>query len=211
MIDGTTPLVLIDFDGVINQFPDDKVRRRGNSTAWMKPDDPRIGLYGPDNWFIPDHKEKVVTGRRGLWTITWSSELVSRIDALGAEVLWLSTWQPYTELLNMHLGVDWHTITWYDPVTGAGRTTGKRRAVLNHLRADRPLVWIDDEETTYGAGLVIQSSGPRMPVLGIGPDSSIGISRPQMDLIERFAAAPPAEPSVRFEVTSNGHDGHWGF
>lgn len=37
----TRPLVFIDFDGVINQFPDDKVMRRQGRTDWMEPDDPR--------------------------------------------------------------------------------------------------------------------------------------------------------------------------
>lgn len=34
------PLLFIDFDGVINQFPDDKVMRRQGRTGWMRPDDP---------------------------------------------------------------------------------------------------------------------------------------------------------------------------
>lgn len=205
------PLMLIDFDGVINQFPDPKVRRRRNTTSWMKPGDPRIALYDAGNWFVPDRKERVDTGRHGSWTITWSSHLVERLRALDAEILWLSTWQPYTELLNAHLGVDWKTVVWYDPVTGAGRLTGKRRAVLDHLGECRPLVWIDDEETTYDAGLAIQSNGPSAPVLGVGPDSSIGISRPQMEMIERFAADPPNESTVCFDVRNGTHEGHWGF
>lgn len=32
----TRPLVFIDFDGVINQFPDDKVIRRQGRTDWLK-------------------------------------------------------------------------------------------------------------------------------------------------------------------------------
>lgn len=35
------PLLFIDFDGVINQFPDPKVMRRQGTTDWMRPDDPR--------------------------------------------------------------------------------------------------------------------------------------------------------------------------
>lgn len=31
------PLLFIDFDGVINQFPDDKVMRRQGRTGWMRP------------------------------------------------------------------------------------------------------------------------------------------------------------------------------
>lgn len=205
------PLILVDFDGVINQFPDDKVRRRQNSTAWMKPGDSRAAVYAADNWFVPDRKERVDTGRRGRWTITWSSELVEHLKSLGAEILWLSTWQPYTELLNEHLSVDWATITWYDPVTGANRLIGKRRAVLDHLREERPLVWIDDEETTYDAGLAVQANVTTAPVLGVGSDSSIGISRPQMELIEGFVADPPNGPTVCFDVRNGTHEGHWGF
>lgn len=206
------PLVLIDFDGVINQFPDEKVRRRQNSTAWMKPDDPRIPVYDPANWFPPDRSHTVWAGNyHGNIRIHWSSQLVDRLRDLDAEILWLSTWQPYIAALNLALDVDWETITWYDPITREGRYTGKRRSVISRLALGRPIVWIDDEETTYDAGLAIQSSGPTAPVLGVGPYSDIGISRPQMDLIERFVAAPPAEPTVRFEVTGNGHESHWGF
>ncbi|KAB7790479.1 hypothetical protein [Bifidobacterium leontopitheci] len=206
-----TPLVLIDFDGVINQFPDDKVRCRQNSTDWMKPGDPRIALYEHARWFVPDSKRYVSAGRLGSYRILWSSELVDRLRTLPAQIMWLSTWQPFTNALNMALDVDWDTINWYDPYTGEGRLTGKRRAVLSHLKTGRPIVWIDDEETTYDAGLDITDAAPAAPVLAVGPDSRIGISRQQMDGIERFVAAPPAEPAVRFDVVQDAHEGHWGF
>lgn len=48
-------------------------------------------------------------------------------------------------------------------------------------------------------------------MLGVGPDSAIGVSRPQMDLIEDFIRNPPAGPVVRFETAGDGHEGHWGF
>lgn len=205
------PLVLIDFDGVINQFPDEKVRRRQNTTSWMEQGDPRIALYSPDNWFIPDHKEMVTTQYHGRLRLLWAAGLVDRLKTLDADILWLSTWQPYTDMLNVHLGIDWETIQWYDPVTRVGRYTGKRRAVLNHLKYGRPIVWIDDEETTYDAGLAITAQEPQAPVLAVGPESHIGINRAQMALIERFVAAPPQEPEVRFEVCGNDHEEHWGF
>lgn len=208
----TRPLVLIDFDGVINQFPDTKVRCRQNSTSWMKPGDPRIPVYDHANWFVPDHNHTVWAGNyHGNIRITWSAELVDRLRTLHAQVLWLSTWQPYTDALNLALNVDWETITWYNPITREGRYTGKRRSVISRLALSRPIVWIDDEETTYDAGLAIQASGPAAPMLGVGPNSDIGISRPQMTMIEQFVNQPPTEPSVRFEVTSNEHEGHWGF
>ena len=181
------PLLFIDFDGVINQFPDPKVMRRQGTTDWMRPDDPRRAAYAPDNWFRPDRRERLLVhdlGRR--FTIRWNAELVARLDALDADKWWLSTWQPETAQLNRALGVD-------------------------ALKQDRPIVWLDDEETTYNAGLAIQTTPHEAPVLGVGPDSAIGIGRPQMDLVEDFIHDPPAGPVVRFETAGDGHEGHWGF
>ena len=164
------PLLFIDFDGVINQFPDDKVMRRQGRTGWMRPDDPHRAAYAPDNWFRPDRRERLLVrdlGRR--FVIRWNAELVARLDALDADKWWLTTWQPETGRLNRALGVDWPTVQWYDP-------------------------------TPHEA-----------PVLGVGPDSAIGVSRPQMDLIEDFIHDPPAGPVVRFETAGDGHEGHWGF
>lgn len=206
------PLLFIDFDGVINQFPDPKVMRRQGTTDWMRPDDPRRDTYAPDNWFRPDRRERLLVhdlGRR--FTIRWNAELVDRLDALDADKWWLSTWQPETAQLNRALGVDWPTIRWYDPVTRDGILTGKRRTILDALKQDRPIVWLDDEETTYNAGLAIQTTPHEAPVLGVGPDSAIGIGRPQMDLIVDFIRNPPAGPVVRFETAGDGHEGHWGF
>lgn len=59
---------------------------------------------------------------------------------------------------NRALGVDWPTIRWYDPITRDGIPTGKRRTILDALKQDRPIVWLDDEETTYNAGLAIQTT-----------------------------------------------------
>lgn len=206
------PLLFIDFDGVINQFPDPKVMRRQGRTDWMEPDDPRRDTYSPDNWFGPDRRERLLVrdlGRR--FTIRWNAELVARLDALDADKWWLTTWQPETAQLNRALGVDWPTIRWYDPVTRDGILTGKRRTILDALKQDRPIVWLDDEETTYNAGLAIQATPHEAPVLGVGPDSAIGVGRPQMDLVEDFIHDPPAGPVVRFETAGDGHEGHWGF
>lgn len=206
------PLLFIDFDGVINQFPDPKVMRRQGTTDWMRPDDPRRAAYAPDNWFRPDRRERLLVhdlGRR--FTIRWNAELVARLDALDADKWWLSTWQPETAQLNRALGVDWPTVQWYDPMTREGIWTGKRRTILDALAQNRPIVWLDDEETTYNVGLAIQATPHEAPVLGVGPDSAIGVGRPQMDLVEDFIRNPPAGSVVRFETAGDGHEGHWGF
>lgn len=144
------PLVFIDFDGVINAFPEDKVWRRGGQTGkWLysRPDsDYRRRLYSLDHAFHLDSSEKIT-----LWTpsedglgqtaascrIHFSRELAKDIYDMQtsgeARVLWLSTWQPWTGMLAFKLG--WNdvndtiatvdTVRWYDPVTGIGRDTGK--------------------------------------------------------------------------------------
>lgn len=144
------PLVFIDFDGVINAFPEDKVWRRGGQTGkWLcsRPDsDYRRKLYSLDHAFHLDSSEKIT-----LWTpsedglgqtaascrIHFSRELAKYIYDMQtsgeARVLWLSTWQPWTGMLAFKLG--WNdvndtiatvdTVRWYDPVTGIGRDTGK--------------------------------------------------------------------------------------
>ena len=135
------PLLFIDFDGVINQFPAPKVMRRQGTTDWMRPDDPRRAAYAPDNWFRPDRRERLLVhdlGRR--FTIRWNAELVARLDALDADKWWLSTWQPETAQLNRALGVDWPTVQWYDPTTREGIWTGKRRTILDALAQNRPIV-----------------------------------------------------------------------
>jgi len=68
---------------------------------------------------------------------------------------------------------------WSDPVPRAGILTGKRRTILDALAQDRPIVWLDDEETTYNAGLAIQATPHEAPGLGGGPDSALGGGRPQ--------------------------------
>lgn len=96
-------------------------------------------------------------------------------------------------------------------MTLAAARRGLAAAINDAEKQDRPIVWLDDEETTYNAGLAIQTTPHEAPVLGVGPDSAIGVSRPQMDLIEDFIHDPPAGPVVRFETAGDGHEGHWGF
>lgn len=147
------PLLFIDFDGVINQFPDDKVMRRQGRTGWMRPDDPHRAAYAPDNWFRPDRRERLLVrdlGRR--FVIRWNAELVARLDALDADKWWLTTWQPETGRLNRALGVDWPTIRWYDPITRDGIPTDLRAA---HRELDKIAdvafgagKWLKDDDDT---------------------------------------------------------------
>lgn len=183
------PLLLIDFDGVINAFPDDKLLRRGGQTgSWLEKlsvDDPRRQLYSLDNAFLLDHSERVTITQINRYDecetttvrIRWAGELADAIRELQADceadVAWLSTWQPWTDKLERELGFaslgdetpPLSTVRWYDPVSGENRAAGKLysvAAVLQELQAagqQRPIVWIDDEEADAEAERWLRSRG----------------------------------------------------
>ena len=184
MVDGSSaPIVLLDFDGVLNAFPDaigvryedvgvaPVVECRGRMT-----DD-----FGPERAFRLDGVETVRLGRRGgTWHLHWSRELAANLYGLAesgaVDLRWLSTWQPYVHILDGLLGWDpdvVHNTHWYDPLTGRGRMGGKLHAVVDEvirqLRvADaggrpRPIVWVDDEEASVANALMLhghEGAGP---------------------------------------------------
>lgn len=218
-----TPALYLDFDGVINAFPDNKVLRRGGigHTGWLKDDDPRKQLYSEARAFRLDGNKQARTNR-GRYRIHYSTTITDGLKAMAEtgriSLHWLTTWQDYCEnTLNPLLGWDGRYITteyWYDPETGARRKTGKRRTVYEAIRRrDRPIIWVDDEEC-YDARLIeIEALQPKWPVLMIRPDERIGISRRQWELIQRFASTmetfPPA--ALDEEETVHAHDKHIGF
>ena len=95
-----------DFDGVFNAFPDPKILRRGgqNHLEWLRNDDPRRELYDPDKNAFLLNDNSVIKIKEGSYRIHWSNELTSHIRLLAGEnglsFHWLTTWQPYTELLD---------------------------------------------------------------------------------------------------------------
>ena len=139
--DSSAPIVLLDFDGVLNAFPDaigvryedvgvaPVVECRGRMT-----DD-----FGPERAFRLDGVETVRLGRRGgTWHLHWSRELAANLYGLAEsgviDLRWLSTWQPYVHILDGLLGWDpdvVHNTHWYDPLTGRGRMGGKLHAVVD--------------------------------------------------------------------------------
>lgn len=205
-------IVYTDFDGVLNAFPE----------AQPTPSD----LYSPERAFRLDGEATVHVGSGAAYRIRWSSELTDALHELACtgaiELQWLSTWQPYTVLLNERLG--WNaqiigTVQWYDPITYTGLRDGKYRAVARRVEveADRddpaPIVWIDDEECTRTRCDELRASALVAPVLMVRPDSRIGISRRQWALICAFIANPRAFGDVTLDVepTLREHEGHTGY
>ena len=195
-------IVYTDFDGVLNAFPE----------AEPTPSD----LYSPERAFRLDGEATVHVGSGAAYRIRWSSELTDALHELACtgaiELQWLSTWQPYTALLNERLG--WNaqiigTVQWYDPITYTGLRDGKYRAVARRVEVETdggdpaPIVWIDDEECTRTRCDELRASAPVAPVLMVRPDSRIGISRRQWALICAFIANPRA--FVLMRVCAEGH------
>lgn len=227
------PVMFVDYDGVLNVFPPDKVQRRGGvgSTDWMK-DEVMIRTFSDDNAFRPDARRRTVVtdggGYRMRISVRWSTELAGLIDAdvtAGlADYVWLSTWQPYTERLERWMGWDptrYRTAVWYDAGTSAGIWTGKYDTVRDQVRADtltgvtRPIVWVDDEEADGTAAMRLQQLvDPKLtPMLMIQPDARIGISRPQWRRIHEFITDPSTRRGgvERLAAGARTGTGHLGY
>lgn len=208
-----------DFDGVFNAFPERDILKRGgqNHMEWMKPGDERAELYDPDNNAFLLNGNKVLKVREGRYRIHWSNELSFRTRLLcgqtGMGFNWLTTWQPYTALLDNLLGfyddgnvgagrpISTKTEQWYDPDTREGIWTGKCDTITSRIRKSASdgsslrLIWIDDEECDYINVKKVKDALDGNPdadikVLMVRPDERIGISRRQFDRITEFAREP---------------------
>lgn len=195
------PMLFIDFDGVINVFPDAKAMRRGGfqDTISIKQDHPRYRLYHPDHAYKPSSKATVTLPGYHNIKLRWSPVLVDDLTRLvdngSLAWTWLSTWRPYIrETLDPLLGTPpFHISEWY---TGSPRTlqshAGKYGAVHQFMKEqpDRPVIWIDDEECEPYAYRELTAEFPSTPLLMIQPNDEIGISKPMMTSIKEFCKHP---------------------
>ncbi|PAU68366.1 HAD domain-containing protein [Bifidobacterium criceti] len=200
-------VIYTDFDGVINAFPKDRAATAGDGRTFALDGMtyvPADGIAYPVHW-----STQLADGMRAL------------VDSGAAELVWLSTWQPFTPALNATLGWDGarvRTAQWYDPVTLTGMRGGKLRTVLRRIAYEDdeatplPIVWIDDEECTVRAKQLIEAAGPLFPVFAVRPDDRIGISKRQWRLIREFVANPMAFPTVTLDVEPSvtEREGHIG-
>lgn len=228
-----------DFDGVFNAFPDPKVWRRGGQDRldWLPVDDLRRELYDPDgNAFLLNGNTKLKVPE-GNYRVHWSNELAGRLHLLmESGVLrlhWLTTWQPYTSMLDKILGFDdMETVTerWYDESTRRGIWTGKQDTVVARINtayktgSPLSLIWVDDEECNsialkaVKAALDAHEDDGSVHVLMVRPDDRIGVSRRQLDEILGFVKDPSSYGRLSYDIEPSIDDpydemkrGHLGF
>jgi hypothetical protein len=180
---GASPLLLVDFDGVLNF-------------------EASLGAYAqnPDAFGYLNRSILVVDGMEV--EVRWSSELVVRLNGVkreyGCEWKWLTTWlgDAVTQV-DAVLGTESDGHVPWDPDGGippdssvdeivATRTRRKCSTLVDLVRGDpRPFVWIDDQ-ATHG---VLPADCPgvgEVPHLTVAPDPKYGLLRRDVDRIVGF-------------------------
>lgn len=108
-----------------------------------------------------------------------SRELGDRLASLPATIVWVTTWQDEAWKVGDIVGIN----AAYLPL-GKG---WKLHAVGEYLgRAPAPFVWIDDYEVDDWSESTLRDVYPDLPMLLVSPASHSGITRSQLDDIERF-------------------------
>ena len=211
--------ILIDFDGVLNAFPDDKAMRRGgfSDTVYKwRDDNPRRKLYAPDHAFKPARRAIIRFGQVRV-RIRWSGELVSNLIDLDADWRWLSTWQPFIESdVNPALGLNgnpkvtnaqWYRYDQFGSTPIHGKEDYVDKWIVEH--PGDPVIWIDDEDADSRAwDRIKQRFGGDYPILVVNPNSEIGISRPQLKLMKKFT--DDHKPGVTSESWTDWDGTHLG-
>jgi hypothetical protein len=212
------PVMMVDFDGVLNVFPQKKQQLRGGvrDTSSMPDDNPRKDLYSYAHAFQAYRKSKVRVRDMRI-ALRWSPELLTSLLELiqndEAHWTWLSTWQPYIEdILYPVLDIDphavdgrmdiaqWYNLSQFNEIPGYGKQEYVQSWLKEH---DEPLVWIDDEAADTSTLDELQYEfGDSRKVLMIQPNDEIGISRSQFEHIKEFLA----HPSVGFKLYSEAFD-----
>ena len=181
------PVLCLDIDGVTSPLGQDN----------------RYDLIGPTPGFVP------VPGAGQTMQVhpalpTWMAEL----EQAFAHCVWVSTWQwrcrRFADSAGLSGAADWPYIMPVDepPVPGDKLLAYKLEAVRAWVTPETPVAIVDDDLVDQ----VYDHVGPDMDrsinrfferpgqTLLIGPSSHIGLNRPIVDLLYRFAQAP-ADPA----------------
>lgn len=208
------PLMFVDFDGVINQFPyrwekesDGSHQREVTHGGYTN-----YGFFHNDfdgeKFFHPDEFVMLPTSK-GTFAISYSSEMVSRLRSLvvndTVEFVWLSTWrEEAVSLLNPMFGFPEHVnyLYWQTKMSDYGHA-GKGHALIDYFanypeKMERRTVWIDDVATRNyfnwreGEGFIKNNQADHVGLpeskLILLTDEIYGLSRAELDAVEAFVS-----------------------
>lgn len=165
--------IYLDIDGVIN------ARSR-------KPPKQNTGWLG-------DWKQETIMG----YPILWSIELIERLNALAdredVQIKWLTTWQEqaisdFTPGTGIN-GAEWPYFSATENDLFSYRYWWKLTAIARDVDETKPekVVWIDDELPNQFLAQAWLSENIST-ILGIGPESTHGLSAKHLWQIEKFLA-----------------------
>lgn len=165
--------IYLDIDGVINSLSKNPPRQ---NTGWE------------GEW----KKEKIMG-----YTILWSVELVDCLNALAeredVQIKWLTTWQDQAgEFFSPGTGIngaDWDFFSTSENALFAYDYWWKLNAIVQDVEETKPekVVWIDDElpHRMQAQAWLFENNST---VLGIGPESTHGLTKKHIWQIEQFLA-----------------------
>jgi hypothetical protein len=179
-----SPLLILDFDGVINMLGTAGDARRN-----------------PDVLGYVMHTELECNG--AVYQVRYSRELVRRLNVAvrtsGADWLWLTTWNECS-LSSINSGIGTTASNWIrwgsraadaigpDPSAIEARAAAKYAAIVELIRANpRPFVWIDDEGATklHAEDFHLLDEAE---ILALTPDPRVGITGRELERLEGFLA-----------------------
>lgn len=208
------PIIFCDFDGVLNQFPYSYSKDTDGSHAVIVEKNGHINYgflredFDSSHFFIPNNFT-LVDSSKGVFPITYSSEMVTRLRNLIVEdvvdFVWLSTWreeavQHINPLFNFPDHVTY--LNWQQRFSDYNHA-GKGHAIMDYFeehpdQLPRKMVWLDDVATrgyvNWFADMGFQPEATygmlsdRLPSerLVIQTNELYGISRTELDVIENF-------------------------
>lgn len=168
MPDFSKPVAFIDFDGVLNVFPDSN---RENNTEMLTATHVSLdGLGFGDDGILVRYDERVVKAIRNL------------------NALWCTSWKAHTQnCLNPAFGIDWGYVDWHYRGLSDPGVYGKIDSLTEVVRETGcDFACIDDD--FFGCGGmkdVITSNAGKEPLAVIVPDTRIGL---QLEDIEKLVS-----------------------
>lgn len=178
---GVKLFVVLDFDGVVNQFPGEVVPE---------------GVFAPTG----KHKSAYRTELEQWYAITYSEEMVADLNEILADpavqLLWLTTWQHRVigemEALGLRAAREPLWLKFLPRMSDYGGVHAKCEVfddLMEGLPGDVGVIWVDDQAiAVHRAYAQDAQDAPDEPGLLVAPDPRYGITRAQMAQIREYAA-----------------------